>query len=114
MRFVTLACALAVGTLRAANAPGSWTGDISPITTADWNLDRAAHLLERAGCGGTPEEIKALAAIPPADAVRRLVRYQDVQDVDLPAFRESGIFLSPVWGRGANVAAFAAIRFRTH
>src|SRR5262245_58218778 len=41
---------------RAASAPASWTNDLSPIAADDWNYDRAAHLLERVGFGGTPEE----------------------------------------------------------
>jgi hypothetical protein len=37
--------------------PGSWVGEFSPIAAGDWNVERAAHLVERAGFGGTPEEI---------------------------------------------------------
>ncbi|MEC9222964.1 MAG: hypothetical protein VYE56_03645, partial [Pseudomonadota bacterium] len=39
----------------------SWQNDLSPIPNTDWNYDTAAHLLERAGFGGTPDEIRALA-----------------------------------------------------
>ena len=35
--------------------PASWIGDLEPISEAEWNNDRAAHLLERAGFSGTPE-----------------------------------------------------------
>ncbi len=111
MKSVALLSALSLGTLLGANAPSSWTGDLSPITADDWNYDRAAHLLERAGFGGTPEEIQALARMSPQDAVRHLVRYQNVQDVDLPKFHESGIFPSPDFNRNGNGAAFAAILF---
>ena len=31
-----------------ATPPADWTNDLSPIAAADWNYDRAAHLLERA------------------------------------------------------------------
>src|SRR6185369_2467166 len=41
--------------------PIAWQNDLTPIGRADWNYDFAAHLLERAGFGGTPEEIEALA-----------------------------------------------------
>ncbi len=82
--------------------PRAWVGDLSPIGASDWNYDRAAHLLERAGFGGTPEEIQALAAMSPRDAVRRLVRYQDVKDVDLPPFVEMGIYPSPTFNRGSD------------
>lgn len=72
--------------------PPSWTGDLTPITPADWSRDRAAHLLERAGFGGTPHEIDRLAALSPAAAVRHLVEYQRVDDRHVPAFEESGVF----------------------
>ena len=112
---VLFATVLAVGAaaLCVAATPGAgpanWVGDLSPIAATDWNYDRAAHLLERAGFGGTPEEIEALAALSPQDAVRRLVRYQDVKDTDLPDFVETGIYPAPNWTRKDNVAAFAAI-----
>ena len=48
-------------------------GDLTPISAADWNPAKARHLLERAGFGGTPEEIAALAALTPQAAVRRIV-----------------------------------------
>ena len=41
--------------------PASWKDDLTPIAAADWNEDRAAHLLAHAGFGGTPAEIDALA-----------------------------------------------------
>src|SRR3569623_1547566 len=71
--------------------PGSWQNDLTPITAADWNYDKAAHLLERAGFGGTPEEIAALAKLTPAQAVARLVRFQGAPEVNLPPFDESNI-----------------------
>ena len=40
-----------------------------PIVASSWTRDRAAHLLERAGFGGTPDEIGRLAAMTPAEAV---------------------------------------------
>ena len=72
--------------------PPSWTGDLTPITPAEWSRDRAAHLLERAGFGGTPHEIDRLAAMAPAAAVRHLVEYRHVDDRHVPAFEESGVF----------------------
>jgi hypothetical protein len=48
-------------------------------------------LLERAGFGGTPEEIAALAALGPQQAVAALVHY-DPANPQLPAFEHSGIF----------------------
>jgi len=49
--------------------PAAWQNDLTPITAKDWNYDLAAHLLERAGFGGTPEEIQALAKMTPAQAI---------------------------------------------
>ena len=95
--------------------PAAWQSDLKPIAPADWNYDFAAHLLERAGFGGTPAEIQALAAMSPQDAVRHLVRYQEVQDVDLPPFVETGIYPSRKFNRGSdgatskNVPTFAII-----
>ncbi|HET9831899.1 MAG TPA: hypothetical protein VFP91_09325, partial [Vicinamibacterales bacterium] len=48
-------------TLSAAPSPSLSVDDLSPISPADWNRQRAAHLLERAGFGGTPEDIAKLA-----------------------------------------------------
>ena len=49
-------------------------GNLAPIETADWTADRAAHLLERAGFGGTPAEIRHLAAMTLREAVEFLVQ----------------------------------------
>jgi len=64
--------------------------DLTPISPSDWTYDFAAHLLERAGFGGTPEEIQVLAKLSPTDAVRRLVYFQNIQN-NLPPFDHSGI-----------------------
>ena len=77
---VLCAAAAALAILPAASAqtagPAAWQNDLRSITAADWNYDFAAHLLERAGFGGTPEEIHALAKMTPAQAVARLVRFE--------------------------------------
>src|SRR5690349_3083509 len=93
----------------AGAGPAEWVGDLSPISSQDWNYDRAAHLLERAGFGGTPEEIQALESMTPEQAVRHLVRYQEVKEADIPAFAETGIYPTPTWTRQYNIAAFASI-----
>ena len=46
---------------------GSWENDLAPITEIDWNYERAAHLLERAGFGGTPEQIMRLVLLVPIE-----------------------------------------------
>jgi hypothetical protein len=71
--------------------PAQWQNDLKPIAPGDWNRDFAAHLLERAGFGGTPEEIDAYAKLTPAEAVRRLVHFQNIDNKQLPAFDHSGI-----------------------
>src|SRR5207342_2909733 len=74
-----------------AAGPASWTNDLSPIPAEDWSYERAAHLLERAGFGGTPAEIQRLADMTPAQAVRYLVHFQDVDNSQLKPFEHSGI-----------------------
>ena len=78
--------------LEAGAGPASWVGDLSAIAAADWNYARAGHLLERAGFGGTPEEIEALAKMTPEEAVSSLVDYESIPNGHMPAFDESGIF----------------------
>jgi Protein of unknown function (DUF1800) len=72
-------------------APVEWTNDLSPIGAPDWTYERAAHLLERAGFGGTPEEIGRLAAMTPRQAVDALVDFDSIKR-DLKPFDESGIW----------------------
>jgi Protein of unknown function (DUF1800) len=71
--------------------PAAWQNDLKPIGRADWNYDFAAHLLERAGFGGTPDEIQTLAKLTPTQAVDRLVRFQGTDASQLPPFDHSGI-----------------------
>ena len=73
-----------------AAGPAAWKGDLSPITQQEWNRARAAHLLERAGFGGTPEEIDRFAAMTPEQAVRRLVYHKNIPN-PLPEFEHSGV-----------------------
>ena len=73
-----------------AAGPAAWQNDLTPIGPADWNYDFAAHLLERAGFGGTPEEIQALAKMTPAQAIARLVRFEGTDASHLPPFDAFG------------------------
>jgi len=75
----------------AAISNQAWIDDLSPIGAEDWNYERAAHLIERAGFGGTPAEIEALAAMTPEDAVRFLVNYDAIDNGHLPAYDPSDI-----------------------
>lgn len=72
--------------------PAAWKDDLTPITAADWNADRAAHLLVHAGFGGTPAEIEALAARGPQQAVRSLVEYEATPNPRMQPFVESGLW----------------------
>jgi len=86
---VMMAAAVPVAALAQRSAPGAWQNDLTPVAASDWNYDFAAHLLERAGFGGTPEEIEALARLTPAEAVRRLVYFQNIEN-NLSPFEDSG------------------------
>ena len=72
-RFGALLAAAILPALAQKAGPASWQNDLAPITATDWNYDFAAHLLERAGFGGTPDEIQTLVKLTPAQAVARLV-----------------------------------------
>jgi uncharacterized protein (DUF1800 family) len=80
-----------------AESPASWSGDLSPISPSDWTYDRAAHLIDRAGFGATPEEIEPLARLTPQQAVDRLVDYEAIDNSAARPFEESG-----VWDRGMD------------
>src|SRR5665213_3229118 len=89
---VTVAIAISSAPLSGQTAgPAAWQNDLTPISAKDWNRDFAAHLLERAGFGGTPVEIDALAKMTPAQAIAHLVRYEGTDVSHMPAFDESGI-----------------------
>ena len=75
-----------------STTPTNWIDDLSPIAARDWSVERAAHLLERAGFGGTPEEIERLAAMTPQQAVDSLVDYQRIDNSGARAFEESGVW----------------------
>ena len=96
LQATALACwlPLVAGAVGASTGPGPaiWADDLSPISAQDWSYDRASHLLERAGFGGTPEEIARLAAMTPAEAVQHLVRFQNVDNSQLQPFDHSGVF----------------------
>ena len=66
-----------------------------------------------AGFGGTPEEIKSLAAMTPQVLCGIWVYFQNVKEVPLPPFIETGIYPSKSWSRDRMGAAFQAILFGT-
>ena len=72
--------------------PASWKDDLSPLGAAEWNYDRAAHLLAHAGFGGSPDEIRALADAGLDRAVRLLVHYESIPNPKMQPFVESGLW----------------------
>ena len=69
----------------------SWSGDLTPIAQSEWNKKTAAHLLERAGFGGTREQIAEFAKLSPVEAVRRLVYFDGAPKGTPPPFDHSGV-----------------------
>ncbi len=82
-----------------AAEPGSddWVNDLTPITAGDWDYDKAAHLVERAGFGATPAEIERLAAMTPEAAVDSFVEFTAGDNRAAPAFEPS-----PLWDPGMD------------
>ena len=98
-----LSLMLLTGVVHAASEPDAlWVNDLKPLAAQDWNAQRAAHLLERAGFGGTPQEVERLARMTPAQAVKSLVRYHSTPDKFTP-FQDSG-------SHDAGLEPFAASR----
>ena len=53
---------------------------LRPLPGDRWNFTTAAHLLNRAGFGGTPAEIEKLVRLGPEKAVSRLVDFESIPD----------------------------------
>src|SRR5688500_17284729 len=53
---------------------------LKPLPASRWNYATAAHLLNRAGFGGTPAEIEKLAALSPEKAVDSVINYDSIAD----------------------------------
>ena len=51
---------------------------LAPIQRERWDRAAAAHLLARAGFGGTPDQVQALVDMGPSDAVDCLVQYEGI------------------------------------
>src|SRR3970282_2827086 len=63
-----------------------------PSGSNPWDRVKAAHLLNRAGFGGTPEQVTRVAAMRPEAAVEELLAYEQVPEsfpaVDYSQIRE--------------------------
>jgi uncharacterized protein (DUF1800 family) len=53
---------------------------LEPIQASEWDRSKAAHLLKRAGFGGTQEEINSWAQLTPTQAVDKLVDWELIPD----------------------------------
>lgn len=62
---------------------------LPPLPDSRWNAALAGHLWNRAGFGGTPAEVEALAAAGPARAVAQMVEFERVPEP----------FPDPAWAR---------------
>ena len=73
------------------SAPDAWQDNLTPLPVSSWNRDTAAHLLERAGFGGTPEQIQALFELGVRDAVEQLVHFDRAGGTSALPFDHSGV-----------------------
>jgi uncharacterized protein (DUF1800 family) len=53
---------------------------LKPLSNEGWNYETAAHLLNRAGFGGPPDEIARLAGLGHDEAVASLLDYERIPD----------------------------------
>ena len=93
LRLWLLAGLLAAIDARAGSpvAPAEWVDDLRPIAAPEWNAARAAHLLERAGFGATPDDANQSLALGARAAVGALVRPGAGDDPAVGPFQPSGI-----------------------
>ena len=53
---------------------------LKPLSAGKWDFATAAHLLNRAGFGGPPDQIERLVSLGPEKAVSSLVDYEPIPD----------------------------------
>lgn len=53
---------------------------LKPLSASTWDYAKAAHLLNRAGFGGTPDEIQKLVSLGHEGAVSHLIDYEKIPD----------------------------------
>lgn len=63
--------------------PSDPTTMLDPLPQAAWNQRTAAHVLNRAGFGGTPDDVQSLADLTPAAAVARMMEGNGRPAMDL-------------------------------
>lgn len=74
---------------------------LNELPAARWNFASAAHLLSRAGFGGTPDQIEEFARLTPAAAVDRLLDFP----TDAPA-ETAAAWSQPEPGRAERLRAY--------
>jgi hypothetical protein len=57
---------------------------LSALAASDWDRAKASLLLQRAGFGGTPDEVSTLAALSPAEAAESLLGPEKLEKIDPP------------------------------
>lgn len=58
---------------------------LEPLSSDEWDISAASHLLRRAGFGGTPAEVERLVGLGLDDAVAQLVDYDGIAFAAAPA-----------------------------
>jgi uncharacterized protein (DUF1800 family) len=53
---------------------------LKPLPRVKWNFTTAAHLVNRAGFGGPPQDIERLTKLSPEEAVSHFVDYEQIPD----------------------------------
>src|SRR5258706_8861540 len=53
---------------------------LKPLPRVKWNFTTAAHLVNRAGCWGPPQDIERLTKFSPEEAVSHFVDYEQIPD----------------------------------
>lgn len=59
---------------------------MASLNASDWDRTKAGMLLQRAGFGGTPDEVDTLAALSPAEAADSLLGPSQALPTTPPAF----------------------------
>ncbi|MCA9284685.1 MAG: DUF1800 domain-containing protein [Phycisphaerales bacterium] len=68
---------------------------LRPLKPRDFDYWKAHHLLNRAGFGGTPDQVQALASMGLDDAVDYIVEYESIGDDAMPTDRWSADIMRP-------------------
>jgi uncharacterized protein (DUF1800 family) len=75
---------------------------LNPLPAKNWNYEAAAHLLNRAGFGGTPDDIQKLADMTHDQAISSLLDYEKI----------GGLLPDPTWAH-PDPERLEAIRLQT-